>query len=175
METLKTRSGDVRPVGHRNYEQMENGGGGGGRVVSRAGKAADLGAWRFPHALWWRRSAVPVDRWTSKTSSAISSAAGVPRDVRRLSGDAAEVKSGTSRTVRVPETRTVDPRRGWRGAPARDVRWTFPRASRTASGCACPGRARGSGPGRAQAVGSLHRRGRCGGPAFAEGADLVPR
>ena len=94
-------------VGHGNYEQMENGGGGGGGGPGGFPGGQGGGSegfrrdsMRLPVAAV---PAVPVDRWTSKTSSAISSAAGsrARRHPDDAQSDARGGEERTSRTVRV--------------------------------------------------------------------------
>ena len=179
-------------VGHGNYEQMENGGGGGGGGPGgfRAGKAADLraspgGGFRMRLGGGPGGPGGPVD--FEDLFSDFFGGGGPARDIQTtLRVTLAEVKSGTSRTVRVPETRTVDPRTGVSEThPARDVKVDLPAGVEDGQQLRVPGEgARVKGRDGRERVGSLYidvdvaedpRFARGGGGSRHQGRALLPR
>ena len=134
-ETLKDPQsrGMYDQVGHGNYEQMENGGGGGGGGPGGFPGGQGGGFEGFPGGFRMHFGGGgpggpggPVD--FEDLFSDFFGGGGPARDIQTtLRVTLAEVKSGTSRTVRVPETRTVDPRTGVSEThPARDVKVDLP-------------------------------------------------
>ena len=165
-ETLKDPQsrGMYDQVGHGNYEQMENGGGGGGGGPGGFPGGQGGGFEGFPGGFRMHFGGGgpggpggPVD--FEDLFSDFFGGGGPARDIQTtLRVTLAEVKSGTSRTVRVPETRTVDPRTGVSEThPARDVKVDLPAGVEDGQRLRVPGEgARVKGRDGRERVGSLY-------------------
>jgi len=164
-------------VGHGNFESMENGGGGGG-----GGGGPFGGGFGGFHGFGGAAGGQQVDfeDLFSDFFGGMGGMRGGARDIQTtVRITLQEVKEGAARTVRVPETTSVDPRTGARSvAPARDVAVNLPPGVEDGQRLRVPGEGtRARGPDGRERAGSLYINVDVAeDPRFARvGSDLVTR
>ena len=142
-------------VGHGNFESMENGGGGGG------GGGPFGGGFGGFHGFGGAAGGQQVDfeDLFSDFFGGMGGMRGGARDIQTtIRVTLRDVKEGTARTVRVPETIAVDPRTGARTTePARDVEVNLPPGVEDGQRLRVPGEGtRVRGPDGRERAGSLY-------------------
>ncbi len=137
-------------VGHGNFEQMENGGGGGSHPGGFGGGFGGFGG--------GFGGGQHVD-FEDLFGEFFGGMGGGTRDIQtNVRITLAEVKSGTAKTIRIPETITVDPRTGQRTThPSRDVDVNLPAGVEDGQRLRVPGEGtKATGPDGRERVGSLY-------------------